>query len=175
MTDKTTTARWLEEARAFSRQYDYDIAYMEELLERSPEAYQAFLGAMTMSGLSKAAPPELAAVARMAALRVEDCGPCLALSIKMAREAGVSEAVIRGALRNGEGLEGDARDVRKFAHAVAANEPLDEAWREELEQRLGKEVIAELAVIIAGVRIYPAVKRALGYAKSCSLIPELAG
>lgn len=175
MPDKTTTDRWREEARDFSQRYDYDNSYMEDLLERSPEAYQAFLGGMGMSGVQQATPPELAAVARMAALRVEDCGSCLELSIKMAREAGVSEAVIRGALRGGEGLEGDTRDVHHFARAVAANEPLDEAWRSALEKRLGKEVVAELAVMIAGVRIYPAVKRALGYAKSCSLIPELAG
>lgn len=175
MSESPSAARWLEEARAFSKQYDYDVAYMEDLLERSPTAYEAFLGGMTMSGVREVAPVELLAVARIAALQVEDCGPCLALSLKMAREAGVSEAVIRGALRGGNGLEGDASDVWRFAHAVAANEPLDETWRSALEARLGKGTIAELAVAIAGVRIYPAIKRALGYAQSCTLFPELAG
>jgi len=167
------TAQWLEETRSFGRHYDYDITWMEDLLERSPEAFEAFRGAMAMSGLSRKAPVELAAIARLAALRVEDCGPCLLLSVKMAREAGVSEAVIRGTLKGGEGLEGEALEVFRFARAVAANEPIDEPWRQELETRLGLDVIAELGVVIAGVRIYPTLKRALGHAKSCSLMPEL--
>jgi AhpD family alkylhydroperoxidase len=162
-----------EAARAFGRQQDYDVTYMEALLEASPGAYAAFAAAMGMSRYQNKAPSDLLAIAKITATRVEDCGPCVELGIKLAREAGVSDAVIHGALFGGQGLSGPYLKVYQYARAVAANETMEPGLIEGLEDCYGREVLAELAVAIAGVKIYPTVKRALGFARSCPLMPSL--
>jgi hypothetical protein len=83
------------------------------------------------------------------------------------------EAIIRGALRGGEGLNSEQLDVYHYAGGVAANEDLDPELLPRLEARWGREGIAELAIGIVATHMYPALKRALGYAKRCSLMPDL--
>jgi hypothetical protein len=73
-----------------------------------------------------------------------------------------------------KGLNLEQRDVYDYALAVAANEEMDPELLPRLEQRWGREVVAELAIGIVATRLYPTLKRALGFAQSCSLIPELA-
>jgi hypothetical protein len=43
-----------------------------------------------------------------------------------------------------------------------------EALREHIRQRFGDEGLIEMALAIASCRTFPMVKRALGYAVSCS-------
>ncbi|RBP35529.1 hypothetical protein DES53_12149 [Roseimicrobium gellanilyticum] len=162
-----------EGLRAFAQHYDYDVSYLEALMDASPEAFFAFEAAMGASRFQKAAPTELLAIVKIAALRTEDCGPCTELAIKMGREAGIPDAIMRGALHGGKGLSPEHLDVYQFAHAVTTNEEMDPDLLPRLESRWGREVMAELGVALVGARIYPTIKRALGYAKSCSLIPGL--
>lgn len=159
--------------REFGRHYDYDVSYIEELLDTSPEAFRAFEAAMPMARVKKLAPTEAIFIAKIAAMRAQDCGPCTELNIKMAREAGVTETVIQGALRGGEGLPPEQRDIHDYARAVALNEEMEPDLLPRLLKRLGKPVLAEIAVNIIAMRLYPALKRAFGHAKSCSLIPSL--
>ncbi len=171
-TDPLAVSR--EAIRAFGQHYDYDVTYIEELMEMSPGAFHAFEAAMPLGQYQKAAPTELLTIARIAAMRVEDCGPCMELGIKIVREAGVSEHIIRGALHGGKGLNAELLDVYNYARAVAANEEMDSELLPRLKARWGGEVIAELAIAITGTRLYPTLKRALGHAKSCALFPSLA-
>lgn len=159
--------------QAFGQHYDYDVSYLEALMEASPGAFFAFEGAMGASRFQKAAPTELLALVKITALRTEDCGPCTELTIKMGREAGVPDAIMRGALHGGKGLSPEHLEIYEFARAVTANEEMDPEMLPRLEARWGREVMAELGVAIVGARIYPTMKRALGHAKSCSLIPGL--
>ncbi|HWL52789.1 MAG TPA: hypothetical protein VNQ90_10155 [Chthoniobacteraceae bacterium] len=163
-----------EALRSFGEHYDYDTSYLEELLETSTEAFKAFEAAMPMARVRKAAPVDLLMIAKLAAMNAQDCGPCTLLSVKMAREAGVDEATIRGALKGGAGLEGDRRDVHDYAVDVALNRELPADLLPRLQERLGREVVAELAVNIVATKLYPTLKRALGHSQSCALIPELA-
>lgn len=160
--------------QAFGQHYDYDITYLEELMDASPGAFQVFEAAMGMGRFQKAAPEELLMLAKIAAMRVQDCGPCTLLGVKMAREKGLSETIIGGALHGGQGLNAEQRDVYDYAHGVAANEELDPELLPRLRARWGAEVVGELAVNIVSTRLYPTLKRALGHAQSCALIPELA-
>jgi AhpD family alkylhydroperoxidase len=170
-TDKITASR--EAIRAFGRHYNYDVGYVEDLMDASPGAFAAYEAAMPMGQYQKASPTELLAIAKLATSQVEDCGPCLELGVKLARESKVTESVIRGTLRGGEGLSPEQLDVYRYARGVAENEDLDPELLPRLENRWGREVIAELAIAIVATRMYPALKRALGYAKRCSLMPEL--
>ena len=159
--------------RGFSQHYDYDITYLEDLMDASPGAFQAFDAAMAMGRYQKAAPTDLLMIAGIATTRFEDCGPCLELGLKMAAEQGVPQDVIRGALHGGQGLQPEYLDIYHYARAVAANEEMDPELLPRLKARWGKEVVAELALIIVASRLYPTLKRALGHAKSCSLMPGL--
>ena len=174
MNDQTDSLAASREAlRQFGAHYDYDTGYLEELLDASPAAFRAFEAAMPMARVRGAAPVELVMIAKLAAMHAQDCGPCTLLSVKMAREAGVAEEAIRGALRGGEGLTPDQRDVHDYARAVALNIDMEPGLLDRLMERHGKEVMAEVAVNIVGTKLYPTLKRALGHERSCSLIPEL--
>lgn len=171
LTDKLAVSR--ERIKGFGAHYDYDVSYLEELMDVSPGAFQAFEGAMPMAQYRKAAPIEAVIIAKLTAARAEDCGPCLALGVKIAREAGVPNEVIRAVLQGGEGLNPEQLDLHKYARAVAVNEGMDPEVFARVEARWGREVMAELAVNIIAMRMYPTMKRALGHAKSCALMPEL--
>ena len=41
---------------------------------------------------------------------------------------------------------------------------------EELAQELGRAALVDLALAIASVRVFPTLKRGLGYAQSCSQV-----
>lgn len=170
-TDNLKASR--EALRGFGRHYDYDVSYLEELMDASPGAFKVFEDAMAMGRYQKAAPVEFLSLAKIAAMRRQDCGPCTELGVKMARELGVPETVIQGALHGGKGLNAGQLDIYHYARGVAAGEELDPELLTRLQARHGKEVVAELAVAIVAMRLYPTLKRALGHAKSCSLVPSL--
>lgn len=160
--------------QGFGQHYDYDVTYLEELLDSSPGAFLAFEAAMPMGQYRSAVPLDLLFIAKIAAMRRQDCGPCTELGMKIAREAHVPEPVIRGALHGGQGLSPEQLDVYHYARGVAANDELDPALLPRLQERWGREIVAELALAIVATRLYPTLKRALGHAMSCSLIPALA-
>lgn len=169
--DSLTASR--QTLQDFGRHFDYDVGYLLELADASPEAFRAFEAAMPMSRVQKAASTEALHIAKIAAMRAQDCGPCTELALKIAREAGVAEPVIQGALRGGRSLDAAQLDIHDYARAVALNEELDADLLPRLRARLGEAALAEIAVNLVGMRLYPTLKRALGHAKSCSLIPTL--
>lgn len=162
-----------ESLRAFGQHYRYDISYLEELMDTSPGAFKVFESAMGMGRFQTTASHDLLYLAKIAAMGQQDCGPCTELGVKMAREQQVPENIIQGALHGGKGLSEDQYDVYRYARGVAANEELDPELLPRLRERYGREVVAELALAIVSTRIYPTLKRALGHAKSCSLVSSL--
>lgn len=170
-TDPLTASR--QALQGFGRHFDYDVGYLLELMDASPEAFRAFEAAMPMARVQKSAATEALHIAKIAAMRAQDCGPCTELGLKIAREAGVAETVIQGALRGGKGLDPEQRELHDYARAVALNEELVPELLPRLKMRLGEVALAEIAVNIVGMRLYPTLKRALGHAKSCALIPAL--
>lgn len=158
----------------FGAHYNYDTSYLEELLDDSPIAFRAFEAAMPMARVRNAAPIDLIMIAKLAAMKAQDCGPCTLLTVKMAQEAGVKDSIIRAVLKGGDGLDGEHRDVYSYAVSVALNEELPADLLPRLREHLGREVMAEIAVNIIATKLYPTLKRALGHSQSCALIPELA-
>lgn len=163
-----------EVLRKFGAHYDYDTAYLVELLDSSQVAFRAFEAAMPMARVRKEAPVDLIMIAKLAAMKAQDCGPCTLLTVKMAREAGVDDDTIQAVLRGGADLSETQRKVYDYAVAVALNQEMNDGLLDELKSCLGMEVIAELAVNIIATKLYPTLKRALGHSQSCTLIPELA-
>ena len=153
--------------QAFEDAYDYDATYLRRLLQDSPGGFAIFSGFMPMGHFRETLPSDAFHTAKLAVMRVEDCGPCLQLSVQMALQAELSPALVRAALDGGDGLPPELAEVYRFAQAVARGEPADS---EAMEERYGAAGVAELALAIASARVYPTVKRAMGLAKSCARI-----
>lgn len=167
-TANTTDKDGLEASiRAFERAYSYDATYMRQLLQSSPEGFSRFSAFMPMGQFRETLASDVYHVAKIAVMRVEDCGPCLQLSVQMAVEAELSPELVRAALEGGEGLPPELAEVYRFAEAVARGEAADS---ETMETRYGAAGVAELALAIASARVYPTVKRAMGLAQSCARV-----
>lgn len=154
---------------SFENHYGYDASYLHELMEVSPEGYEAFSGFATMGMFRKSLSPEVFFVSKIATSQTEDCGPCTELNVRMAQKAGVSDDIIRGGM-SGQGLTAELEAVRLFSIAVAFNE-VKPGQIEEMIDCYGREGLAELALSIASMRVYPCMKRALGFDQSCAVTP----
>ncbi len=158
------TRMWLQE---FGATYDYDIGYMEQLLDLSPAAYGEFEAAMGMAELRVHLPVDAHFVARISALLADDCGACTQLNLRMAAEAGVDREVLRQVLEDPNSLPPVLRLVYEHATQVVRGGNADAARVQQLKSAFGDEAYAELAVNILGSRIYPALRRAMGAEVSC--------
>jgi len=147
------------------------LDWMRHILRRSRRAFRKVVGFMPMADHRAAAPKDVWHVARIAAIRHEDCGPCLQIIVNEAVHDGVAPAIVRAALGNDADALGARLDLtRRFAMAVAAHADEVEDLRQQLVAEIGDDALVDLALTIAGVRVYPTIKRALGYATSCSLV-----
>ncbi len=152
---------------SFGAAYQYDVGYMKTMLDGSPGAFQAFVAGQAMSAYRKALPLDAHYVARIATMQGEDCGPCTQLNLRMAVEEGVDREMLRALLDAPSGLPEPLRDVADHCRAVVEGGLDDPERAARLRWNYGEEGFAELAVCIAGSRIYPTAKRALLEAGTC--------
>lgn len=117
-------------------------------------------------------PADALHVARLLATLHEDCGDCVQIAVNMAHKDRVSPEIVRAVLdRQPKDLPIELNGVYRFTEAVL-NRTGDDDWlRDQLRNIYGDEAVVELALAIATARFFPTTKRALGYAKSCSLKP----
>ena len=147
------------------------LDWMRHILRRSLAAFRKVVRFMPMADHRAGAPKDVWHVARIAAIRHEDCGPCLQIIVNEAVQDGVSPAIVRAALSNDAATLGPRLDLaRRFAMAVAAHADETEDLRRQMAAEVGDDALVDLALTIAGVRVYPTIKRALGYATSCRLV-----
>ena len=156
----------------FEERYGYDVSYMRELIDTDPAAFFAFSGVSRMASYRKAAPKAALAAARLVSTLTEDCGPCTQIVVSMAEEEGVAPSVIKGVLTGDEAAMGpDAALAWKFARASLARDmEAADPLRDEIVRRWGKKGLAAVALAIAYSRVFPSVKYALGYGKTCSKV-----
>jgi hypothetical protein len=166
---KTIARRRLE---AFEREWNYDAAYMHEILEAGGvEALIAVANLDKISNYRRDIPTEPYFVAKLAAIRNADCGPCTQLVATMAERAGVDQTALRAVLeRNPDTLSEDSCLAYEFAEATLAHEPTAGVLRERVVARWGTRGLISLAYAIAAAGIYPTLKYALGHGQSCVLV-----
>jgi alkylhydroperoxidase family enzyme len=153
------------------RQLGESLDWMRHILRLSLSGFRKVVRFTPMADHRAAAPRDVWHVARIAAIRHEDCGPCLQIIVNEALHDGVSPTIVRAVLGNDAGALGPRLDLaRRFAMAVAAHADEAEGLRQQLVVDVGEEALVDLALTIAGVRVYPTIKRALGYATSCRLV-----
>jgi hypothetical protein len=158
--------------RRLERRYDYDAGYLRALAAASPKALIAFSGVGRLQGFRQGAPPAAIAAAALAGTLNEDCGPCTQIVVRRAEEEGVAPEVLAAILvGDGEAMGSDAGLAFGFARASLARDlESSEDLRAEIVQRWGQKGLAAIALALATARVYPTVKYALGYGKTCSKV-----
>lgn len=159
--------------RQFGDRYGYDTHYMHEMLDNSPAGFEAFQNFLPMGKVREALPVDAFFVAMLTSMRAEDCGACFQLNVRMAIEAGVDPAIIEGVIRSGNDLEPRLAQIKQFASQISPAGFIDEKLRAAMNHDYTKQELYELGLVIASTKVYPAIKRVLGYAHACDL-PSIA-
>jgi hypothetical protein len=154
---------------AFERDYGYDASYIREMLDVDLGAVLALAKLQTLSDYRKDVPTAAWYAVKFVAARGEDCGPCTQLAITAAERDGVAadvlKALVAGDLR---AMPDDVVLAYRFATASLAHDPAADELRAEIIKRWGKQALLSLALALASVRVYPALKYALGHGQTCS-------
>lgn len=155
----------------FERRYDYDASYLRALADIDVAAFMAFSKVQGFSSYRKG-PPEALVAAGIVSTLAEDCGPCTQILVRMAEEGGVSPAVLKAVIEGDEAAMGpDAALAWRFARASLARDMESaDPLRDEIVRRWGEKALAAIALALATGRIYPTVKYAMGYGKTCSRV-----
>jgi len=165
--------KWLLRPRidAFEKEYDYDASHLRFILDTSVSAALKFGRVMGLTTYRKDLPPEAGFAAGLATTMAEDCGPCSQLVVTMAEREGVAPAVIKAVVAGEErAMTPDAALAYRFAQATLRHDPAADELRDQIAARWGRRALISLAFTITAGRMFPTLKYALGYGKSCSLI-----
>ena len=140
------------------------------ILRHSVKALLAYGSLQKISRYHGPLPVDVYYTAKVAAYRQEDCGSCLQITVNLARKEGVSAELLRGLVAGRkEILPEPLREVYQFAEEQA-NRVDNPELRERLRQRYGDHGLIALALAITSAGTFPTLKRALGFATSCSRV-----
>jgi hypothetical protein len=157
--------------REFETTYDYDATYSYDMLDHNRDAFFALYRAGGLGQVQHGVPRDAFYAAKLVGALHEDCGPCVQLVANMATRAGVGADVVKAVLRRDWALLPEPVALAaRFAHAVLERSPEQDSLRDLVEARFGRTGLVSLAVAIAGARIYPGVKYAMGYGKHCQKV-----
>ena len=157
--------------KAFSARYDYDVSYMNHMLNVSPAAFFKFAGLTKLAKHWEAAPKEAVYAAKLVGALAEDCGPCAQLVVNMAQEAGVPRSQIEAVLtRNIAAMNVEAMLGFRFADALVRRAPEADDARDAVRGQWGNAGVIDLTLAVQIGRVFPMVKAGLGFAKSCQRV-----
>jgi hypothetical protein len=160
--------RWIT---TFERTWNYDAAYMHDVLDADPKALLAFSKVAGVSRYRKDVPRAAYFAAAITGTMAEDCGPCTQLTIDMAERAGVAPSVLRAVVaRDFAALSADAALGVRFADAALRRAADADDLRDEVVRRWGKRALVSLAFAVTGARIFPTLKYALGHGRACTRV-----
>jgi alkylhydroperoxidase family enzyme len=156
---------------AAEKEFGVSLEYCRFIAGVSLRAFFKFAKFLAVDEYRRALPPVPCHVARIVAVKDADCGTCLQIAVNQARKAGVPVEILRAVLDGKlDGLPQDASDAYHFAEAVVTASGEEDALRERIRLKYGDEGLIEMAMAIASSRTFPIIKRALGYAVSCSAV-----
>ena len=165
---KTLMTRFLDR---FERTWNYDAGYLRFVTRVSPaSAVKFLLGAG--AGDRAAVPAEALAAVGIAGTLAEDCGPCTQIGVDMAAAGGVDPKVLRAILAGDEAAMGETAALAyRFAHASLARDlEAADPLRDEIVRRWGDKALVAISLSLVASRMYPTLKYALGYGKTCSRV-----
>lgn len=157
--------------RRFGARYDYDTTYMNHVADTSAAAglrlsllplYSQFHGPNEAR--------DVWAGAMLGSTQDGDCGPCLQLVVDMAIEAGVAADQIALCLDGQSNSAGDVGLGFRFSQAAITDGLELDTLRDKIETRFGAAALTAVSFAASSGRIYPVLKRGLGYGKTCSRV-----
>ncbi len=155
----------------FGKRYDYDVGYMLHMLETTPEVMSSFHALSKLAIYRKTTPVNAHMAAKLIGALNEDCGPCVQLTVDIARESGVASDQIEAVLTGDRAaMSPDTALGCRFASAIIARSTDEDAAREAVRSAYGEAAIIELTLASQIIRLFPMVKAGLGYGKSCDRI-----
>lgn len=160
-------------ARIAAAEKDLGVSldYCRFIIRTSLRASFKFAKFLAVDEYHRVLPPGPCYVARIVATQHEDCGTCVQIAVNQARKAGVPNDQLRDVVDGRvDALPEELKDAYRFAEAVLTANGDEDAWRERIRTRYGDEGLIEMALAIATCRVFPTIKRALGYAVSCSAV-----
>lgn len=159
------------ELKAFADHYDYNVSYMANMLDVSPEAYFKFAAITDLAQHREAAPVDATFAAKLSGALAEDCGPCVQLVVRMAQEAGMDDRQIEAVLTRDPGImEPETLLGFRFADSLVRRKPDLDGIRDEVELRWGEAAVIDLTFAVQIGRVFPMVKAGLGFAKTCERV-----
>ncbi|MEM9635256.1 MAG: hypothetical protein AAGA50_28280 [Pseudomonadota bacterium] len=151
--------------------YDYDVRYMQDILNTDLKAFLKFMGFQMMSSHAGNLPSGPLFAARIRAIIWDDCGPCTQLVVNMALEAKVSPDIVRAIVdKDLNKLPEDIELVVRFTELVLAHDPEADELRDEILALWGRNGLTAIGFNISSCRVYPALKYTLGYGQACNRI-----
>jgi len=155
----------------FERTWNYDAAYLREVLDVSPSAFLRFMLVGSLGHGRRAPAPAIAAAGIVGSLG-EDCGPCTQIGVDMAAKAGVPPGILRAILAGDEDAMGrEARLGYDFAKAVLDRDVLRaDELRDDILRLWGMGALVDLGLALTTARMYPTLKYALGHGRACSRV-----
>ena|SRR5579871_1191573 len=161
----------LSRINAAEKQWGVPLDYCKFIVRVSLRAAFKFAKFLAVDEYRRALPAGPCYVARIVAVRDADCGTCVQIAVNQAKQAGVPAEVLRATLDGRiDDLTEELRDAYRFAEAVVTANGDEDTLRERIRLRYGDEGLIEMALAIASCRVFPIVKRTLGYAVSCSQV-----
>ncbi|WP_373003266.1 hypothetical protein [Hyphomonas sp.] len=157
------------QARAFGKRYDYDTAYMYDVINTSSKAGMRMAAFPYATGFR--GPPaagEVMAGAMLASTLDGDCGPWAQLVVNMVIQAGGNPAKLQLCAEGRDAEAGDVGMGFRFAKAAISGDPIADDLRAEIEARFGKEAVVAASFAAATGRWYPVFKRGLGHGMACT-------
>lgn len=154
----------------FEAHYQYDAGFMKEMVQHAPNAYDHFQQFLPMARHREQLPLEVYWIAKLAAMMVEDCGACLQLNVRMAREQEVGVDLIQSTLAGGKQLPEHLQAVFHYAQQVAGQGNVDADLMQQIQNRYSRGQLLEMGLCIASAKVFPTIKRAINEKPSCALI-----
>ena len=120
----------------------------------------------------KAAPAEALVAASLVSTLAEDCGPCVQIGVDIATANGVDPNVLRAILAGDEAAMGETAALGyRFAKASLARDmAVCDPLRDEIVRRWGDKALVAISLGMVASRMYPTLRYALGYGKTCSKV-----
>jgi alkylhydroperoxidase family enzyme len=161
--------RW--KIRSTEKKTGEPLDFLRQMFDHAPGAFWQFVKVAKASGYRNKLPAAPFHVARLVAVRIQDCGPCVQTCVNLAKADGVEPPVLKATLAGDfDQLPEPLGDVARFSQAVTSGNGEQEAYRDRLRAVFGEEGMVELALAITLCQTFPILKRGLGHAKSCSLV-----
>lgn len=157
--------RWID---ILERRSGEDLTYAREIARESPAGFWKLALMYPAIGHKGVVSAEMRHVARLGTLLREDCGPCVQVQLNEAIHDGISFNVLERVIKDPASLDVGLRDAYEFGRGVAASPGPDRATHDRLVSAVGRRGVVDLAVASASVRIFPALKRGLGFSQRCT-------